>query len=133
MPGRGAYHRRNLLWPVRWAGNRFAYGALATRAEAALRHLLTTPLNSLWWHPDYGTQFYMMRTQGMNFDMVNVAEAHLRQAVSKFIPDINIVNVHVTVQDEDQKLRIACEWLLRNANAQMHGDLAKPRETTVLV
>lgn len=133
MAGRSAYHKKNISWPVRWGGSRFASATLVDRAENALRHLLVTPLNSLWWHPDYGTRFYEMRTQGMNIDLVNIAEAHLRQAVGKFIPDINIINVSVDVQDEDQKLKIACAWVLKNATARMHGDLAKPRESQVLV
>lgn len=128
-----AYHKRNLAWPLAYVGNRFVQATLAERYEAAIRQLMNTPLYSLLYAPDYGTLFYRMRPQGANRDQINMAMVQMQRVAAKYIPDVQIIKVDVEVQDEEQKLRIVCTWLIRDANANMHGDLARARQTQVLV
>ena len=137
----GAYHKRNLAWPLRWQGGGFVYVTLATRYEAAIRHMLLTPLGSLYYAPDYGTLFYRLRTQSFPLKALDpesenklaVATAHLRQMTAKYIPDIHVHDAVVDPQDEEQRLRLSCIWTIRGATANMHGDLASQRSTAVLL
>jgi len=133
VASRAAYHKRNLGWPLAWVGGQLRQVTLAERYESAIRHLLHTPLNSLYYAPDYGTIVYRLRTQGANPTMIDVSVAQLRQVCGKYIPDVQIIDLVVEWQDDEQKLKIVCIWLIRDAEATMHGDLAGQRQSTVLV
>lgn len=130
---RSPYHKQNMGWPVSWESAGFRRVTLAERFEAAIRHLLMTPLGSLFYAPDYGTNIHLLRTQAMDPEAIGVYQANLVQAASMYIPDIQIVDLTAQIQDDDQKLRIAAVWLIRGATASMHGELANPRETAVLI
>ena len=137
----GAYHKRNRRWPLAWKGAGFIQVSLAERCESAIRHLLNTPLGSLYVAPDYGTLFYLLRTQSFPHfvlsqdgqDHLSVAVAHMRQATAKYIPDVLIKDVAVEPNTDEEVLKLGCLWVIRNANAKMHGDLATPRSTNVLI
>jgi len=133
VQSRGAYHKQNISWPLVWTGSSFARAMLATRYEAAIRHLLMTPRGSLWYAPDYGSMVSELRTQGMNRDKISMTLAALRQACTRYIPDVQIVDLTVEIQDDEQKLRIVAIWLIRDATPGLHGELADRKATTVLI
>jgi phage baseplate assembly protein W len=136
----GAYHKRNLRWPLAWVGGGFDFVTLVARYESAIRHMMNTPHGSLYYAPDYGTMFHRLRTQSFprkdlspeGQGKLAVAVAHMRQSVSRYIPDVLIDKIFVEPDSEEQRLGLSCLWLLRNASASMHGDIAKPQKLTVL-
>jgi len=133
---RGAYAKRNLAWPVSWVGGGLRQVTLAERYDAAMRHLLSTPLNSLWYAPDYGSAVYLLRTQGITKGQTGrLAKtlALLRGAASKYIPDIQLVDLTAEMHEDEQKLRVTCVWVIREASTLMHGELANQQSTTVLL
>jgi phage baseplate assembly protein W len=133
---RSAYAKQNLAWPLLWEGAGFRRVTLATRYEAALRHMLNTPQGSLYYEPDYGSTIYRIRTQGMQRERtghIAAALAHLRSAAAKYIPDIQVVDLTAELNEDDQKLRISCVWIIREASLHMHGNLASQQTTTVLL
>ena len=133
LQSRASYHKRNWQTPLRVLASKFVMVTLAKRYESAIRSLMLTPLSSLYYAPDYGTIFYRMRTQGVSVDKISMAMAQMRRAVSLYIPDVQIVDVTVELQDDQQTLRLVCTWLIRDATANEHGDLANQRQTTVLI
>ena len=133
---RSPYAKQNIGWPLQTAAGRLRQVTLVERYDSAVRHLLHTPYGSLWYAPDYGSLVYKLRTQGIvRGERMRVAEvvARLRQSAQKYIPDVLIVDLATEMLEEEQKLRVLGTWVIREANALMHGELAGQQTTTVLI
>jgi hypothetical protein len=133
---RSAYAKRNLAWPLSWRGGGFHQVTLAQRYEAALLHLLRTPQGALYYEPDYGSLVYQLRTQNMQRGPDGKTAkvlAFLRMSAAKYIPDIQIIDLISELHEDDQRLKISCVWVIREATVQMHGDIAVQQTTTVLI
>ena len=130
---RAAYYKQNLRWPLSWVGPGLHLVTLAERYEAAIRQLLMTPLGSLYADPSYGTTIHRLRGQPLNPGKVGILLAQLRDVTAKYIPDIQIINLEAEVDQDEEKLKVLCVWIIRNATAQMHSGLAGQRTMTVLI
>ena len=129
--GRSPYHKTNLSWPLIWTGNRLQEVYLATRFEAALRHLMGTKKGSYYSDPDYGSIYYLLRTQGMNETAKAMALTDMETGCRRYIPDIIIMQQQVTLDPIQHAMDVEVVWNIRGANTQMHGDLGRPKKITV--
>jgi len=129
----GAYSKTNCQWPLQRGAKGWRRVSLIDRYSSAIAHLTSTPKGSIYCDLDYGSQFFLMLTQGMNEASSKLVEADFKQAVARYIPDIVLRSMTVVPDHESETLQITIDWTIRGADSQIHGDLGQPRTTTVTI
>ena len=127
------YTKQNCTWPVRTGSKGWQREKLAKRFEAAVKHLVRTPKGSLYMDPEYGTELYKLRTQTVSDDEVGVQRPFLAQQFARYLPDLILTDLQISMDHEHEKLTISVYWIIRGAERAMHGDLADPKKTTVMM
>lgn len=102
--------KRNALWPLRREGKGWASGSLAPRLEAALRHLIRTPIGSLPWAPLYGTRLDLYRTQSFPSEVYLALREELRSAIATWIPDIRLQALDIEANPDNDVLIVKIAW-----------------------
>jgi hypothetical protein len=127
------YHKKNVVVPVRRSGGKWVRKVLAERYEGAVYHFLRTPKGSLLVDPDYGTTFYQKRGQVVTSDDLEVWKVEVAMGFTKYLPDLLVSDLSVDMDHADEELTITVTWVIRGATDAMHGKLAGPKKTTVLI
>ena len=131
----------NITFPMVWSGQGFARAVLEKRAEKALLHLFATKRGSLWGDPNYGTEIYTFRGQGMTFNRgrgdVSIAgsEAILDDAKAKarvYLPFLDVVDTRLESTPGSLRLAVNIFWML-NAALSVSVEPATPKKSTLLV
>jgi len=122
--GTGAYHKRNLVFPLQRSGRGFRQAVLIERFEAALLHLAATKKGAYYGDPNYGTIVYRLRTQDMTEALRQAALESLRYGAGVYIPDIQVHDLKSEIDDDLHKNTLSIFWTIRGATNQMHGELA---------
>lgn len=114
-----AIRKRNSLWPLARTTKGWRTGTLGERYRAALHHLWRTPRGSLPWQPDYGTNIYQYRTQGISDADEAFLQEDLVRATAQWIPDIVLLEIKFMpgelVEETDEHLQIQCAWGIPDA------------------
>ena len=127
------WHKANCIWPVQRGPAGWVRKTLATRLEAAIRHLMLTPRGSLTVDPHYGTSIYKLRTQPVSDEKAQLIKAEMADALARYAPDVVLHSLDVEVVPGEQRLKVTAVWTLRQAQAVHHVGLDGPREVTVLI
>ena len=125
--------RRNLLIPLRRDRKRdFASGSggdlLASKVLQALMTNGATPRSSgeLPWRTAFGAGIELLRHQRNDAALAELARVHVRDALKRWVPEAELVQVAVTREDAKLQLRVR----FRPARRQGRG-AETPDEVTV--
>ena len=91
-------------------------GTLAERMSAALRHLVRTPLGSIIWAPDYGTEFHLLRTQIVSPEDEMIHVGKLQSAAGRYIPDMTLLGLKLQGHPNEEKLDVIVTWAVTDAS-----------------
>jgi hypothetical protein len=133
MAGNTAYHKQNLAWPLAWYGSRIKVARLIERLESGLHHLVMTPKGSFWFDLNYGTNAYLLRTQGMDGGRIAAVLADIRLGAANYLPDAIVHNLTSQITEDEHKLQLGVIWGVRGANTQLHGELGVQRKLSVII
>jgi hypothetical protein len=85
--------------------------------------------------PDYGTVFYQLQNQGISLDKTTndaIFGAALKSGITKYIPDVNIINVSYGPSPLDfKRLEIIIEWTIKASGRSQQFGPVQPRLTSV--
>jgi len=128
-----AYHKRNCLWPLRAVGSGWITATLLARFDAAVYHFVRAQKGSIYYDPEYGTDLYKLRTQTITDEEVQIQRASMVGGFSRWLPDLLLVSLELSKDSENEELEVAITWKIRAAIDTLHGNLAKPQKTTVVI
>jgi phage baseplate assembly protein W len=127
------YHKRNCTWPLRAGGAGWITARLLDRYDAAVYHFARVPLGTLYADSEYGTEFWRLRTQTLTDEEAQLQQAAVASGFRRYMPDLSLVNLTFEKDSESERLYALITWKIRTAVDVLHGDLARPRTTAVLV
>jgi len=128
-----ADRKANCLVPMRRGGKGWVRVTGAARYETAIQQLCRTPIGTLPWAMDYGTQLHRYRGQGMSEEQCDIILVDLRRAFARWIPDITLVSVRVIAHLTQQRQQILLSWGILASGTRERRFVLGPVNTTVLV
>lgn len=98
-----------------------------------MHHFCTTPKGTLLCDPEYGTDLYLLRTQTVGEEDRQISEAVMKAGFRRYLPDLMLTGLKFQMNSEDEQLIIMIGWKVRTAVDVLHGNLAKPQTTQVVL
>ena len=81
-------------------GGRPVMSVGAAAVEQSIRHILDTPIGSLFFKPEYGSNIYKLIFRANSESLWGLLKIYSKEAIEEWEPRISNVEVRITSQDD---------------------------------